>query len=183
MSSKNVFLIHGFEGSPEDNWFPWLKDKLEEKGYEVIVPDFPTPEDQTLENWMDVFKEYEEELNRNSIVVGHSLGCPFILHLLQEGFEVEKAIFVAGFVGKIGDEYIDEVNEDIAGRKFDWDKIRGNAEEFILMHSTNDPYVDREKADELEEKLEAKLNIYEGYNHFNVSAGYTELPEILEFFS
>ena len=41
--STNVFIFHGTEGYPEENWFPWLKEKLEAKGYKVFVPQFPTP--------------------------------------------------------------------------------------------------------------------------------------------
>ena len=40
---KNVIIIHGTEGYPEENWFPWLKKNLEERGYNVTVPQFPSP--------------------------------------------------------------------------------------------------------------------------------------------
>ncbi len=29
---RNVFIFHGTEGYPEENWFPWLKEKLEAVG-------------------------------------------------------------------------------------------------------------------------------------------------------
>jgi len=34
------FIIHGTYGKPEENWFTWLKENLEERGHEVIVPSF-----------------------------------------------------------------------------------------------------------------------------------------------
>jgi len=34
--SKRVFLIHGWEGSPEEGWRPWLKKELEKRGFKVI---------------------------------------------------------------------------------------------------------------------------------------------------
>jgi hypothetical protein len=43
------FIIHGTCGEPDGNWFPWLKQKLEEQGHEVVVPDFPGIENQSLE--------------------------------------------------------------------------------------------------------------------------------------
>ncbi len=46
---QNVFIFHGSSGYPEENWFPWLKQKLEDKGLEVFVPKFPTPEGQSFE--------------------------------------------------------------------------------------------------------------------------------------
>ena len=39
----NIFIFHGTEGHSQENWFPWLKAKLEEKGCKVFVPQFPTP--------------------------------------------------------------------------------------------------------------------------------------------
>jgi hypothetical protein len=29
ISAKRVFIIHGWEGYPEEGWFPWLKKELE----------------------------------------------------------------------------------------------------------------------------------------------------------
>ena len=42
---KKVVIIHGANGSPEENWFPWLKKELETKGIEVIIPQFPGGKD------------------------------------------------------------------------------------------------------------------------------------------
>ncbi|MDP2641835.1 MAG: alpha/beta hydrolase [bacterium] len=38
---KRVFIIHGWEGNPEEGWFPWAKKELEKKGFEVNVPSMP----------------------------------------------------------------------------------------------------------------------------------------------
>ena len=65
---SNIFIIHGAYGNPNDNWFPWLKAELEKIGAKAFVPAFPTPEDQNLENWFKVFKDYEKYLGENSIV-------------------------------------------------------------------------------------------------------------------
>jgi len=28
MKKVNVFIIHGADGHPKENWFPWLKSEL-----------------------------------------------------------------------------------------------------------------------------------------------------------
>ena len=67
----NVIIVHGSFGSPEENWFPWLKEELEKFGVKVLVPKFPTPEGQSLENWLKAFEECRQHLNEETILVGH----------------------------------------------------------------------------------------------------------------
>ena len=60
---KNVFIIHGAFGYPDENWFGWMKNKINKLGYEVYVPQLPTPEGQSLGNWLKVFEKYENKIN------------------------------------------------------------------------------------------------------------------------
>ena len=79
---KTAFIFHGTAGYPEENWFPWLKEKLEAKGYEVIVPQFPTPVGQSFNAWLRVYEEHQAKGNADSVYIGHSLGGIFLLKLL-----------------------------------------------------------------------------------------------------
>lgn len=45
---KRVFLIHGWEGYPEEGWRPWLKKELEQRGFTVIVPAMPDTATPTM---------------------------------------------------------------------------------------------------------------------------------------
>lgn len=38
---KKAYIIHGWEGRPDSNWFPWLKTELESQGFAVEVPQMP----------------------------------------------------------------------------------------------------------------------------------------------
>ena len=44
---KNVLLIHGFNGIPKI--FDYFKKELENRGYKVIIPDFPIRDEITVE--------------------------------------------------------------------------------------------------------------------------------------
>ena len=42
-----VFIIHGFDASPEEHWFPWLEAQLRERGIQVTrlrMPDSSYPD-------------------------------------------------------------------------------------------------------------------------------------------
>lgn len=60
---KNAIIIHGTEGYPEENWFPWLKNELELIGYNVIVPQFPSPPvvPAKISEWFGVLDEYKDK--------------------------------------------------------------------------------------------------------------------------
>ena len=119
----NIFIIHGTGGNPQGNWFPWLKEELEKLGHKVFVPKFPTPENQSLENWLKVFEEYKQYLDENTIVIGHSLGPAFILNILEKQEKPIKAAFlVAGFTGLLNNPQFDELNKTFTDKEFDWQK-------------------------------------------------------------
>jgi uncharacterized protein len=40
---KRVFIVHGWNDSPDGSWFPWLKNELVRKGFEVHVLEMPRP--------------------------------------------------------------------------------------------------------------------------------------------
>ena len=42
-TQENIYdfvIVHGSYGSPFENWFSWLFQKLEAKGFKVLVPQF-----------------------------------------------------------------------------------------------------------------------------------------------
>lgn len=178
---KNAFIIHDAYGSSEENWFPWLKKELEELDYEVFVPDFPTPQGQTLENWREVFDVYKEFINEETIFIGHSLGPLFILDILQKlNMTVKASFFVSGFLRLLGNKEFDTINKTFVENNFDWDKISANCKQFIIFHSDNDPYVPIKYANELAETLATVPIIIKGAGHFNSAAAYNKFEELLD---
>lgn len=172
-----IFIVHGREGHPEENWFPWLKQELEKLGHAVYVPKFPTPKGQTLENWTKVLLQYKNEIN-NSIVIGHSLGVPFLLSIL-ENHKIKSAFLVSGFIGTTGSRF-DESMKTFAQKNFDFESIKRNCKKFYIFHSDNDPYVKLEKANELAVKLKTNVNLIKNAGHFNKASGYTKFEILLE---
>lgn len=174
----NIFIIHGVGGYPEENWFPWLKKELEKLGHHVIAPQFPTPENQILKSWLKKLEEYKEFITPETLFVGHSLGVPFILNIIERQ-PIKAAFLVAGFTGKAGNEF-DGSMKTFAQRSFDWKQIRKKCGNFVIFHSDNDPYVQLIKAEELARHLGVKVNLVKGAGHFNAAAGYKSFEALLK---
>ena len=60
MPIQRIFIIHGTNGNSNENWFPWLKEELVKANPDIkaIVPDFPTGNNQSLENWLEAFEPF-----------------------------------------------------------------------------------------------------------------------------
>jgi len=174
----DFIIFHGVGGHPDENWFPWLKEQLEPLNFNVIIPQFPTPENQTLENWLKVMEKYKDQLNKDTILIGHSLGVPFALNIIEK-HQVKAAFLVAGFTGKVENEF-DEGMKTFAQRQFNWQKIKANCKDFYIFHSDNDPYIKLDKAEELAKNFNTKVELIKGGGHLNQSAGYWTFDLLLD---
>lgn len=177
---QTVFIFHGTEGYPEENWFPWLKKKIEKRKIKIFVPQFPTPSvvPAKIAEWFKVFKKYKSHVNKYTILVGHSLGGIFALRVLEK---LEHPIDTVILVGTpIGVKPILNFKRDssFSGFNFNWEKIKKNAKHFIVYHSDNDPYVGLKNGELLAKKLGTKLTFIPNAGHFNKKAGYTKFERL-----
>lgn len=176
-----IIIVHGTGGNPNGNWFPWLKSELEKLGCRVFVPKFPTPENQSLPNWLDVFNGYEQYLDEDSIVVGHSIGPAFLLSVLEKlNHPIKAAFFVAGFTGLLNNSRFDELIKTFVTKSFNWITIKKNCNKFYVINSENDPYVPIEDGKTLAEKLGTELISLKNAGHINEEAGYKEFSFLLD---
>lgn len=169
----NIFIFHGAFGNPDENWFPWLKVKLEEQNHKVIIPTFPTPENQNLESWLKVFDKYKDQVKEDSIFVGHSLGCPFILNILENyNINIKHSFHVAAFFGLLGNQKFDRINVTISDVDFDFDIIKKHCKGFTCYAANNDPFVPLDTQREFAANLGAEQKMVFGAGHFNSASGY-----------
>jgi len=178
-TQKRIFIIHGWEGTPQSNWFPWLKKKLEMKGFSVEVPAMPDTMHPILNKWLTIMRELVGNVDENTYFVGHNLGVITILRYLEslpENKKIGGAVLVAGFSEPIG---YDELNSFLL-LPLDYEKIKKATKNIIAIHSDNDPYVSLKNGETLKKKLDAKLVIVPKAGHFNAGDGFTELPIVLD---
>lgn len=73
-----IVLVHGWGGSTQTDWFPWAKKVLEDKGYEVVLPEMPNPDYPKIDSWTNKLKEVIGKVKSDDIFIGHSIGCQAI---------------------------------------------------------------------------------------------------------
>lgn len=181
---NRAIIIHCWEGYPNYCWYPWVKKQLEEKGFEVKVPEFPETDAPKLDKWLPLLQKQISAPNENLYLIGHSVGCITIMRYLETLSEDEKVggvIFVAGFTNALGCEEL----ENFFQTPIDFEKIESKSKNgFVAIHSDNDPYVSLEEGEIFKEKLGAELIIKHNMGHFSGpienEKSCTELPDVVE---
>lgn len=186
---KRVFIIHGWDGYPEEGWFPWLKRELEVKGFHVEVPAMPNPEKPEIESWLRKLKDQIKEINQDTYFVGHSIGCQAILRFLETlepNVKIGGAIFIAPWMHLDKNTIREEgkESEEIAKpwmeTPINWNKVKIHTNDFICIFSDNDSYVPLSDKDIFKEKLSAKTIIEHEKGHFSGDDNIIELPSALD---
>ncbi|MFN7991618.1 MAG: alpha/beta hydrolase [Candidatus Micrarchaeia archaeon] len=173
-----LFLLHCWGGDGRSCWSGWIADRMREKGAEVISPDLPNPSVPHIEEWLAEIRKNVKRFDGRWTLVGHSLGCPTILRLLESFDEKEKvgaAILVAGFAR---DLHIPEI-QNFVYKDFGWEKIRRGAGKFIVINSDNDPFIELHEGERVAKMLGAEFIVEHNAGHINEGSGFTEYPRLL----
>lgn len=178
---KNALILHGTLGSPEGNWFQWLKDQLEAEGLQVWLPQLPHAEQPSLKEWANfVHTNCPSTINEDTLIVGHSSGAILALILAQQNPEpIGEIICVSVF----HDNSLQwEPNNKLFDMAMNWEAIRANAKKLLFVHSDNDPYVPLEQARFVADNCQAELITIPDQGHFNLeqSEEYKLFPRLLE---
>lgn len=184
---KKAILVHGWEGDPENNWFPWLKKELINRGYEVVVPELPDSDHPKIETWLKTLTEAASEVDEETIFIGHSLGCQTILRYLEKlpsDKKVGTVICVAGFFALVNLEGPEQeaLAKPWLEMPIDTDKVKTIANKIVLILSDDDQWVKVDPNQRMfEEKLGAQVVVEHGQGHFDDDHFITQLPRILDF--
>lgn len=142
----NCIIIHGSnpkdiervkeQGLPHQNkrnWIPWMKEKLEEKGIKTFNPLMP-------KNWGPKYEEWKREfemldVNKESVLVGHSAGAAFLVRWLGENpRKIKKLILIAPVKILVEPEYYLKNLYDFQINE----KIKDRINSVIIFVSDND---------------------------------------------
>ena len=176
---NNYIILHGSFGSCEGNWFPWLKEELEERDLKVEVPQMPVGVGiQNYDSWSKEFSKLD--INENTIIIAHSIAPVFVCkYLINNKIKVKKLIFVCGFNNYLGiNEEFDTVNKPMFIDNLS--EIKDYCNDIVCYYSDNDPYVKFEVEKSFADTISNRQYVVEGAGHINSESGYTSFEKILE---
>lgn len=176
---KNAIILHGTGDSPDLYWFPYIASGLKEKGFDIWLPQLPNSQKPNLQDWLNFVLE-NGKITNETVIIGHSAGAQLILSLLENtNGKIRQAILVSGYAKPLPKTENDPKNEN----EFNWEKIKGKAEEFIFINSDNDPWECTDvQGKMMQEHLGGKLIVrHDGHmGSQTFSQPYKEFPLILE---
>jgi len=181
-SATNYLIVHGAFGSPQENWFPWLKTKLQQSGGTVFVPQFPTPDNQNLITWQKVASVTLKDCDpAHTVLIGHSTGAVFVLRMAEQARQPFKAVFsVCPFMEALGNPTFDPLNASFVTSPFNAVACKKGALKITCFAGDNDPYVPLASSKDVANKVGAELIMIAKGGHLNADAGYVEFPQLLD---
>lgn len=184
----NCVIIHGCPSGPEEfinindpgsypkHWIPYVKKGLIQMGIKTETPLMPNP---WTPDYQAFKKEFEKYLvSENTILIGHSCGCAFLVRWLGESKQkIKKLILVAPW--KIPKEN-DPIREKFYLYPID-ETIKSRVGE-IVMFTADDETENGEKSLKLyHDILGGKIIELKGRGHYILKhMGTEEFPELLE---
>jgi predicted alpha/beta hydrolase family esterase len=153
---------------------------LEKNGFQVVAPQMPNAMFPKLDEWLMTLQELIVQPDKDTYLVGHSLGCYTILKYLEQlprDTFVGGVVMVAGFAGNL--KHNIPVLAKFYESGLDWPLVKSHCSKFVAIGSEKDDYVHIQSLHEFEEKLGAKTIINNDWEHFSGAEGIKELPDVL----
>ncbi|MBI2666100.1 alpha/beta hydrolase [Candidatus Woesearchaeota archaeon] len=183
---KRVFIIHGWDYNPTMHWYPWLKNELEQKGFEVIIPEMPNTAKPEINSWISYLKKIVGRLTEETYFIGHSIGCQAIMRFIEKEdytSKLGKVIFIAGWfkLKNLENEEVKKIADPWINTPIIFNKITEKINALTVYLSSNEPY-NYVKYNKLifEKKLNAKVIILKNKGHFTEEDGIKDLTEVLK---
>ncbi len=169
---KTYVLLHGWGGDATSNWFQSVRLRLEKQGHSVFVPSFPNTETPDYNEWAAHFSaEILPHINSETIVAGHSLGCPFILRFISEN---KIPVAELHLIAPAPDDCDIEEIASFFTRPWDTLWIIEAVKNIEVYGSDNDQFIPQHKFEKLAEDLRARFHFLPGRGHLSDSV----LPEL-----
>ncbi len=139
------------------------------------MPDPLSPDPQ---RWQQHLLDAQIELDKDTVVIGHSLGCVTLLrYLASQQQQVGGYLLVSGFTEEQATLPELKAHTDIS---LDYANLKSLSDKRISIISSNDSIVSPQSSRTLATLLETEVITVENAGHFLDREGFSEFPLILK---
>ena len=183
---NKIYIVHCWDGSKDDGWYPWLDEKLTIENNKVFRFNMPNTANPKIGEWVSFLDQQIDNLDENTYFVGHSIGCQTILRYLEskDVTKIGGILLVAPWLDLLDYAIEDEESYDTAmpwlTEKIDFEKVKKFTNNIRCIFSDDDYFVSIDQKDKFEKLLGAKTLVVSGKGHISEEDGVNELDEILD---
>ena len=176
-----IGIIHGWKGNLSNHWQNEFAKKCRKAGLKTIYPTFPNKHRPKLEEWLDVMEKKMQTIDKKTVLVGHSLGCHAILHVLEK-----KSVKRVGLIILVSPSSTEKIMKNKVQflapffQNVDVKTVRSKAKKIEIFASDNDKWIDVAEAKKLARALKAKLHIVPNGKHLSTPEDFHVFPKIME---
>lgn len=177
---NKVGIIHGYTSHHDAEWFPWMKKQLENEKISVTIPEMPDSDYPELNSWLAELDRTLPDLDENTVLIGHSLGCITVLrHLVNKDKQIRGLVLVSGFIDKNPMRVQSKELSKFLTENLAVDKIKNLAGKIVAMTAMDDDIVPTTATAKMAENLGAQLIQLSEGKHFIARDGYRTFPVLL----
>lgn len=182
---NKVYIVHCWEGSKDDGWYPWLDKELSNGNTIVYRFNMPNTENPKIEEWVPFLDSIVKDLDSNTYFVGHSIGCQTILRFLQSRdiTNIGGILLVAPWLDLLPEAISDSESYETAKPwltiPIDFEKVKMFTSNITCIFSDDDYFVSLPQKEVFEKLLDAKTIVVSNKGHISQEDDVYELDEIL----
>lgn len=186
LKTSNLFVFHSLNGDTLKMWGQDIKSTFGEKEIDVFLPEFPIREESSYEKFKEIVSVYQSsgQLNKESIVIAHSIGNAYFIRFCKEFQFVPKA-YIAVAPRSIYEnetdrtDYIVEVMKQAYPKKEDLQFIKNQLKNKYCFYSDESIGHGEEFTKFIEDT--GAIEIYlKYYDHFDGYHRIYKIPELNE---
>jgi len=181
LKDLDFVFLHGFKGTNSNDFWPWLKKSLQEKGAKVYAPNLPHTTEPIIEDQVN-FLLKNHKFSEKTVLVTHSLGGVGAMKLLPKlKRPINSLIMIAP---PLRTEFLDGKKREplikACDWEFDFEAIKKHAKNITVLADIEDDVVPISQPQEIAENLSADfVSLIAQKPHFNSDIEPTVLGQII----
>ena len=183
--ASNIFVLHSLNADTTKVWGQDVLDYATNKELDFHMPEFPIRAESSFGKFDEILSTYlqNKTLNKNSIVICHSIGNPYFIRFCREHNFVPKA-YIAVAPGAVYEypstrnDYIVKVKKQAYLKPEDFEFGKKLKNVYCFYSDEDDGNL--EKFTRFVSDFNAKEFYLKGYNHFDGYHRIYKIPELIK---